>query len=339
MRSLGTLALALSVTVLAGACGIGVVGGAPAGAGAADDAAATQGVDAGDGVDATGVDGGDGVDAQLPPGACTTADTTCTSALAPGWKPIAFASDRSAACPAGYVTADLVTSPAAAGGACTCGCAIAGGGAPSCAKGSFTAAIGSTNTCPTTGQTYTVNGTGCTALAASGSLSAYARYNALPLTPGTCNSTAQKDATKLSTSAVRACEPPPACVEDVCLGSGLGGFASCIAHDGDVACPPGPFAQKTLAGPSATLTCGGCTSCTNTATCGVPVLRFYNDGACATEIASRPANGACNTVTGTAGAFVTHFRYDVTTSSAACTPATNPTTATALDTPRTLCCR
>ena len=106
--------------------------------------------------------------------------TDATSNSTPGRRPtyrplrcpIAFTADRNATCLGGYTTLDLVTSPIASTGACTCGCQISAGDPPSCAKGSFVSLVGST-TCNGTGQTYTVNGTGCTALVGAGGVSAF----------------------------------------------------------------------------------------------------------------------------------------------------------------------
>jgi hypothetical protein len=334
---------AFLVSALAGACGFSGVGTAePGDAGEpttelpdADSSAPTPGaLDA-----AVDVATDANADADAQPAACTTSSTTCTSALEAGWTAIAFASDRTAACPAGYITRDLVKSPAAAAGACTCACAINAADPPTCAKGSFAGLIG-TSTCTTTGVTYNVNGAGCTSLNQTGNLSTVARYAPLALTKGTCDSSVTKDAAKLGSTPVRACEPPPACGEDVCRGDGLAPFGSCIAHDGDVACPAGPFTTKTLTGPSATLTCGGCASCTNTASCGPAKLHFFNDSACATEVATRLVNDACNAVaSGTPNATNSYFKYEVATMNAACTASTTPTTAVALDLPRTICCR
>jgi hypothetical protein len=281
------------------------------------------------------------VDATAPAPACNATGNACSAALEAGWTPLAFATDRRTGCPADFTTIDLVTSPSANVGACTCGCQIAATDPPTCAQGTFATTVGSTNTCSSQGISYNVNGTGCTALAQSGSLSAYGKYPPLALDRGTCTSSAQKDTSKVASTAVRACVPSAACIEDVCLGtSATGSFSSCVVHDGDVACPAGPFVTKTLAGTTATLTCGGCATCQNDATCGTATLRFYNDALCATQVASRIANDVCNPfVTGSAGVNASHFKYDVATNNPSCAPTSTPTTATGLDLARTICCR
>jgi len=331
------VSLTFAVSVLAGACGFSAVG-------SGESAPALSEAEAEASLPGPAADGGDesveldaSADTAAP--ACTTSGTSCTAAVSAGWTPIAFASDRTATCPAGYTTRDLVKSPTAVSGACGCACAIAAGDPPTCAKGSFAGLVG-TSTCTGNGVTYNVNGTGCTSLGQTSPLSTLAKYAPLPLTPGTCNSSVTKDVTKVTSTSVRACEPPPACIEDVCRGDGLAPFGSCITHDGDVACPAGPFATKTLTGTGATLTCGDCATCKNTASCGLATLHFFNDSACATEVATRLVDDACNAVAaGTANATSSYFKYDVATTSPSCTPSAAPTTAVALDAQRTICCR
>lgn len=332
---------------LAGACGIDAVGTLdvggvvppPSGSLPDADAPITDGgeLDADQATDGSVV-----LDANVPDAsACSATGTACSAALAAGWTPLAFAANRNATCLGGYTAVDLVVAPVANAGACTCACQIAVNDPSSCAKGSFASLVGST-TCNGNGQTFTVNGTGCTVLAVQGGVSAFGNYAAFALTRGTCNSSVTKDDTKLATTAVRGCLPPAGCAEDVCLGTSaaLGPYGSCIVHDGDVACPAGPFVNRSLAGASGTLSCGGCATCQNEGTCGTATVRFYNDAACATQIASRVANGACNALaTGAAGNNATHYEYDVAVTNQTCAPTSSPTTTAGLDQPRTICCR
>jgi hypothetical protein len=319
------------------ACGITAVGSGELVSGAIEDGGASPLLD---GSAPSPVESG--TDATPPVVTCSATGNACSGALEPGWTPIAFAGDRGAACPNEFTTVELVTNPLANAGACTCACQISATDPPTCAQGSFASTVGSTTSCSSQGISYAVNGTGCTALAQSGSLSAYGRYAALALDRGTCIASAKPDMSKVASNSVRACIPSAACVEDVCLGKPVGAFASCIVHDGDVPCPaaPSPFLERTLAGASSTLTCGGCATCQNNATCGTATLRFYNDGACATEVASRIANDVCNAfVTGSAGVTASHFRYDVATSNPSCAPTSTATAAAGLDQERTICCR
>jgi hypothetical protein len=289
-------------------------------------------------------DGGATTDGQPPPpppmpSMCSPPQgVPCASTLPAGWSSLAFATSRAQACPATYTPADVVTKAPTATGVCSCTCQISATDPPSCAKGTFTSMIGAT-TCDGAGQPYTSTGTGCTAIGTPGAVSAYGRYAAFPLTRGTCLPAVQKNAVE-TTSPVRGCIPSAECVEDVCRGAPPAGFASCIAHDGDVACPGAPFTNRTVTGTGATVTCGGCATCVNNAICSVATFRFYDDAACATERASRIANGACNPLsTGTAGTNVSRFRYDAIPVGAMCMPTSQPTTAVVLDGQRTICCR
>lgn len=340
MRLCAGIGLTLAAIASVTACGLSAVG--------TGELVGTEQTGGPDGATATStpiVDGGGELDARdvdVPDAsACTTTSNTCATSLAAGWSPVALAATRNAACPGGYTTLDVVANPSASAGACTCGCQIAGNDPPTCASGSFVSVVGA-STCSGNGQTFTVKGTACTPLAVPGGVSGYGNYAAFALVRGTCVATPVKDDTKLASTAMRACVPPSACVEDVCLGTSsvIGPCGSCIAHEGDVACPSGPFANKVLTGVSTSLTCGGCATCQNNATCGIATVRFYDDAACATPIASRVANGVCNPLaTGSAGNNATYFRYDVATNGATCAPTSASTVATGLDQPCTVCCR
>lgn len=127
--------------------------------------------------------------------------------------------------------------------------------------------------------------------------------------------------------------------ESICRGETAVGFASCILHDGDVACPEGPFAKRSLAGDRASVACSGCTTCDTTLACTSPTIRYYNDSACKTETASRVVDGMCNPVaSGATGNPFTHLRYDAKVEST-CTTSPPASSVVTFDRPRTLCCR
>jgi hypothetical protein len=291
--------------------------------------------------------GGGGADAGSdapppppPPPVCAPpVGAPCAGTLAPGWSPIAFAASQSQQCPSTFAAVDAVASAVAAVDACVCTCQVSAADPPSCAKGTFASVVGSV-TCDQAGQGYTVNGTGCTAIGSPGAVSAFGLYAAFPLQPGTCVPGVQKSSAPLVTDGVRTCVPPPECVEDVCRGAPPPGFASCIVHEGDVPCPGPPFDRRTPIAEDAAVTCGGCESCVNSATCSVATFRFYNDAACATELATRIANGVCNPLaTGAAGTFVSRFRYDAVPVGAKCAPTAAPTAVVTRQRERTVCCR
>src|SRR5439155_26288922 len=121
--------------------------------------------------------------------------------------------------------------------------------------------------------------TGAPCYAIGGSVAAYARYPALAVTPGTCT-IAPAIGKGASASPARVCMPPGSCVESLCLGTAPAGFASCLVQDGDVPCPAGPFVNRTLSGTRADVACAGCSGCTTSGTCSIPVGRAYSGGTC-----------------------------------------------------------
>jgi hypothetical protein len=285
---------------------------------------------------ATGNDAGGRDASEASAALCPPVDAMpCTSALAAGWSPLAFANATAASCPDGYTTTDLVTTPGAPANACKCACKISPADPPSCAKGVLTGTVGSTM-CDGQAVGGPINGSVC--VVNPGVTGTYAKYAPLGLTPGTCIASPIVDQ-GASFARVRACVPSPACGEAVCNGVAPAGFASCIVHDGDVPCPGPPFANPTLAGAQADIACAGCATCNNTATCSVPTVRAYNDSICTTEVTSVVVNGACNLLTGTPGVSFGSIKYDVTLTNASCTPTSPPTATASLAAPRTICCR
>jgi hypothetical protein len=160
----------------------------------------------------------------------------------------------------------------------------------------------------------------------------------LPLTPGSCTGGVSGDDSKVTTTAVRRCAPSAECREDACRGNLPTGLRACIAHDGDVACPPGPFADKTVAGTGVTVGCNDCTSCTASATCPVGTLGFFSDASCTASVASIAADGQCHTNQTTGGGNL-YIRYDAPAQGVACQPGTSTPKDATLASPITFCCR
>ena len=288
-------------------------------------------------------DAGDGGAAEASTTGCSSQPgSPCTSALAAGWSPLALSPSPSQACPAGYAANDLFTDPGDAGAAaaCACTCQISATDPPSCQKGTFTGLVGPT-VCDTTSTPYVADGgAACEPATGNATVSAVGNYT-LPPYAGTCTASAQKTTGGVNVPSARACVPPVECAEDVCRGVPPAGFASCIAHDGDLPCPGAPFTNRTLAGSDTVVSCGGCATCQNTPTCSVATVRFFSDTNCTTMVASRVANNVCNPLaTGTAGTIFATYRYDSTLTAASCTNTEKPiTTSFALAAPRTICCR
>jgi hypothetical protein len=270
----------------------------------------------------------------------TTGPVACTSALPPGWSPVAWAAARSTPCPADYEAADWVLPPTSTTGACTCACTIAPTDPPSCAKGTLQGASGP-STCDTGTAPRQVSGTGCTSLGGPNPLASFAQYAVLPLYGGTCVSSVMRNAGAIAPAPARACRPTRDAATALCAGTAPEGFSACIVHDDDVACPTGPYAAKTVAGSEVSLSCGGCATCQNKLTCPPSTaLRYYDTADCSSELGSRIVDGSCQGLaSGVAGSTVTHYRYDVIAAAPTCASTSSPTTQVALETQRTICCR
>jgi hypothetical protein len=100
-------------------------------------------------------------------------------------------------------------------------------------------------------------------------------------------------------------------------------FLVCVAHVSDIACPSG-YTQKHSVGTG--ITGGGCGSCScvpPTATCSGATFSVFDDTQCASQIATLPADGTCQPVTGGGDAGAS-YQYSATTTNVACTPPTQP---------------
>ena len=271
-----------------------------------------------------------------PPVPCSTDASACTSGLAAGWSPIAFASSRATACPSNFAPGDVVSNPQAQAGACACDCTP--GAAPSCAIGNLTGTTGATNQCNGGNNSFNITTDGqCYDWGGLFSVALYHEWNKLGLTPGTCTSAATLDSNKVSVTDARACAPPPECVEDVCGGSAPAGFSSCIVHGNDVVCPAGPFTARTVVADSVQFACGACAGCTNSGTsCGTATVDYYANANCTGSLATDNVDGSCD-LTGTV-ASASHIKYSAAVIGAACKPGTSTATPTPTNL-RTICCR
>src|SRR6185503_16445269 len=129
---------------------------------------------------------------------CSTEAGVCTGALPKGWTPIAFEPNRTLACPVNFTNANVLTSPMAIAGACTCSCNVVT--KPSCALGTVTLKYANDNQC---GTTYTPNfnitteGQCVDYQAGTFNLVSHHSYTKLALTPGTCNGMLTTDGSKV----------------------------------------------------------------------------------------------------------------------------------------------
>ena len=280
----------------------------------------------------------DAVDEPSPPPPCSSDGGACTGAIPLGWTLTAFEPNRAAACPVSYASADVVASPTPQSAACTCSCSVTT--QPSCELGAVTMKYSSDAQCGNTYATYNITTAGaCTDYGAGTfTLASHHSYTKLGVTAGTCATAAVTDATKVGSTAMRTCDPPAGCAEDVCGGAVPNGMRACIVAAGDVVCPAGPFTDKAaLIGDDTTLSCGACSACNVTqSACGNGTVKFWGNSSCTTAKGSMAADGNCNTTGGASG--VNHFTYENPVQNVVCNAGTS-TPSVNLKTKRTVCCR
>ncbi len=83
-----------------------------------------------------------------------------------------------------------------------------------------------------------------------------------------------------------------------------------------MACPAGPFVNKTLVMDDATLSCSNCPTCTVSATCANPKVAFFSNNSCTSSVATVASDGSCVPVTGSGS--VTAFKYLVDAQNVSC---------------------
>jgi hypothetical protein len=280
-------------------------------------------------------DGGGTGDASAP-----TADaSSCVGSLSPAWSLVAFEASR-APCPGGYNPRDAIAGAVAGAGACGCDCTVTS--QPSCTQGTLGTQWSSTGAsagpCPNPGASMTVGGSGCTNTPA-GPLAQGFSASALPASGGSCAaSVSPADPSKVVKIGVRTCDVPPSAADAVCSGAPPPGFAACVAATGDVPCPAGPFATRTLIEDDVVLVCPGCGPCNVVGTCGNAQVKFYSDAQCGNVVAQLPCTGTCVDTGGGNGKQVAAFEY---TAQVQASCQASPSGAPAFDPvkPRTICCR
>lgn len=240
--------------------------------------------------------------------------------LPEGWS-YASVGPAGAPCPSGFDSpADVVGSPVAHADACECGaCTLV---APTCAgQWSLDYSYG-TNLCDSAGtRTYYMNnppgscGTDYSPGDHTGRESKF--FGGMPPTGGACN------AATVVTHGDRFD------VEHAVLCKGQDG--TCIAHDGDVACPS-PFAAKKTFGDGVDLTCPACSCTKGPSSC---VVIYYANSDCTGTAQKMPADGKCND-TGLVGS---DSSYRIVGDATCAIAAKAPAASTALKAARTVCCR
>lgn len=345
MRALLVVALVVGAT----GCGLdmGGLGAASGDASTAGDAPLAVGADSSTGSSGSsggGGEGGSGSSGSDAGGATNDATTpadasACAAGLPSGWSLVVYEASR-APCPGGYGSHDDIAGATAGAGACGCNCTVTT--QPSCTQGTLTTQWSSNGSsagaCSNPGAPMTVSGTGCTIMPGNGQLAQ--GFSAAPFAPagGACTASIHADPSKLAKNAVRTCDVPASAADAVCWGSAPPGFSACIATAGDVPCPAGPFATRTVLSDDVELVCPTCGACSVGGACANAQVKFYSDPQCGTLVTQLACNGTCVDTGGGNQRQVAAFEYTAQVQpSCQASPAggasLNPVN------PKTVCCR
>jgi hypothetical protein len=254
----------------------------------------------------------------------------CSEATPPGWDRIGVLADSTADCPAGTLAVERKENPIASERACPCvSCTV--DEPPECAVGTIPTFFGG-QACTTTGVVLdNPNDGACDVFQGGGILQSY--FKATPPPPssaGTCSSVATPDDAAVSATAVRLCVAT--CEGSLC---GVSGVTDCIAADGDVGCPSGPFESRRVVAASVSVSCASC-PCTVSATCS-GVLTCYSDQSCAEQVAALPVDGTCN-ATGANQVPIGSYAYAA-TAQASCTNEPFAAATIVVEDVQTVCCK
>jgi hypothetical protein len=203
---------------------------------------------------------------------------SCPLAAPAGWTLVGYATDRTTPCPASFTESDLLTSPVAGAGACTCAmCTVTT--QPSCTMGSFTSMDGP-STCDGQGLVHPTNGGSCTQYS-GGPLSDHGMAVAPGPMGGQCTAMGIPNALAVTSEAVRACIPPPtACA---CAPTLPATYVSCLFANGEQTCPVSA-PTKVQVGTGASVDCGAC-PCSVQGTCSGSAS-YYTDQGCTALVAT-----------------------------------------------------
>jgi hypothetical protein len=275
----------------------------------------------------------DGSTINCDPGACGLSAPQ-------GFRLVTFASDRNTACPSGWTTSDVVASPIAGSGACSCACSV--DVQPTCNDVTITRSYDAdfTPSCNVAATTLTNASTTCQLIGGIGGLIVNkAHYEADRPKPvgGSCTTSSSKDASQVSATEARICAPSPSCTGDVCRSAGR----VCLAADGDILCPSN-YSSKTVVGTGTDLACSACgpTCHVTGGECGGS-FTFFADFLCMAGGVAFPVDGACNPPPRDAvNKTYNSFNYDgQLTTPASCSALSQSLPTVTLSNKTTICCQ
>ena len=230
-------------------------------------------------------------------------------------------------CPASFTASDVIENPVAGAGACACGDCSA---TIDCNSGSLATSFDNGNgDCNQTGPALDANNGMCRNL-----MNSRWSENGAVAPPaavvGTCSAPGLASRPAVTTTAKRVCTPEAsACAGLACAPPT--GMAACLAHDGDVACPP-TAPNKHAVGADFTLQCGAC-GCTVSATC-TGKIESYEQGNCS----GTPKTINANVCTNVSRADLSSFKWIGSVAMQSCTKGAPAAPQIALTGTRTICC-
>ena len=266
-------------------------------------------------------------------GPCTTPVSACAP-LPGGWNPVAFVENPSNTCPSGWTTRTGLDKPVAGASACACGCSPKN---PTCDGANLNTNISNSNQCSSGAKTLNAASSACKSIGST-NLDNYMKVPPIALSGGSCTVVVNPNSADITATAVRECDPSPACKGDLCAGIAPSTYGACIEKAGPQACPGG-YPTRYLVGDAVSPQCGnGTCACGATPACSAPTLSLYSDNACATKVLDTPADNNCN-ATNQGGNSFQSYKY-LSTPSIACgatgTATANPAPAANV---RTACCK
>lgn len=313
---------------IAGTGGVGATGGGGGGTGGGGTGGGgTGGGGTGGGGTGGGGTGGGGTGGGGTGGGATCSNGTCVPNPPSGWQGPAIYYEGTAAppaCPSSYPTIKQTASSTLDAGTVTCptcqcgtpsgvtcsadvvffdGASCQGSGcwgfwSGVCGGSPAPPAITVSSTCKS--QSLCTDSTGAKPSSAA--------FTNLVASGGTCNSTSQGSMVKPApkyTKSVRACGDPTGNLSgcgasNQCVPNAPSGFAPniCIYQTGDVACPSGAWAKKSVfytQNPTDTRACSACGCGTPAGGCTGATLELYTDSACTAgkDNVTAPGLGAC----------------------------------------------
>lgn len=259
-------------------------------------------------------------------------DAGCTCVPIPtGWTAVRFRSDRTASCPLGDSTDDVVLAPSSVTAnnlpcSCTCTSSI------DCANPTVTY-LGGQN-CAGGSKTSGPIQTNGTCLAGPSNAFGADSIGTLAKT-ATCTVSPSPFPTTVTGNGRLCTKTPSPCAANSGCNDPAGGFAACVVSAGNVPCPS-DYPTRTSVAASVTegRTCSGCACSADLVKCQLTIDAFTT-GQCVTSVST------ATTTLGVCANFVAHDFYKATTSVVGACMAnagTGSGAATAVQ-PRTVCCK